>query len=177
LQKLVLTDVPEITDEGIMIVAKAKHLEVLQIGSSRKGCEYNGTITDLSLIALGSYAHSLRKLCLENCREVSDQGVGALVHGCPRLRSLALCFCAGLSDSAAIHALEGCSSLKMLHIKDCQAVCGEFVEAGSHIRPSCTCKYETTHETQYQPGNTGEDLPSHFGTNGPKDFDIWRALS
>lgn len=59
-------------------------------------------VTDAALRAIASHMKELRHVDLSACKEIHDDGVGALVAGLPKLERLVLVYCDGLSNGAAM---------------------------------------------------------------------------
>lgn len=113
-------------------------------------------VTDMSLAVIGHYGKALTEVVLDNlpnvgekgfwvmgnghglqklkslmvssCQGVTDQGLQAVVKGCPNLKYVSLKKCAYISDSGLIASAKSASSLERVQLEECHRVtqCGFF---------------------------------------------------
>ncbi|KAH6592417.1 hypothetical protein BASA50_008033 [Batrachochytrium salamandrivorans] len=94
LRRVILDGSSGISDDSIVALALASsHLEVVQLAF----CSF---VTDVSLYALAKHAsHSLKRVALAGCEEVSEQGIMHMVRKCSIMQELHLHGCSQILKS------------------------------------------------------------------------------
>lgn len=121
LQELNLAGCTTVMDSGIRdIVHGCQSLLFLNLAMCR--------ITDLSLLYLATYGHSLEYLSLAYCDDLTDAGALSLASGtgCRRLLHLDLSGCRNFSSEGFVHLISACGaelkSLMLRHLSTLKSV-------------------------------------------------------
>lgn len=98
-----------VTDDMLVTIGShLPHLRHLRI--------WNAVITDKGLVEFGSLAPQLEELDIWNARKVSEDGIRAIVKGCPNLRELNLSHLSLLTNSAVQFIASEAKQLEVLNI-------------------------------------------------------------
>ncbi|KAJ8602499.1 hypothetical protein CTAYLR_001251 [Chrysophaeum taylorii] len=94
------------------------HLERLRVG----GCGgYQSPLTDAVAFAIAAHCPEMRVLDLSRSR-ISGKGCRKIASGCPKLETLKLNDCDQVDDSDVCAILGGCPKLRVLNLAGCDAI-------------------------------------------------------
>jgi len=109
-----------ITDVGIIALSThCLHLKCLSLIGSQ--------ITDAALNSLATYLTGLSELRLEDCKEVTSNGIAKLVR-CNNLSFLKVWRCVNVGDAGVIAVVQNCHRLRILWLLNLPAVTNAFAD-------------------------------------------------
>lgn len=122
LQKLAVSQCPNLSDIGISVIARGKihaYLRTLKLTGSHKN------ITDLAISALRPFRH-LQELDLSSCERLTDIGVAELATHLTNIRNLNLSDCF-VTDAGCNSLSRGCPHLETLSVEYCSRVTDQSI--------------------------------------------------
>jgi F-box/leucine-rich repeat protein 2/20 len=104
-----LAKITQFTDQGLMrLLSNCPGLRELDLSY----CSYIG---DAGMVGVAQL-RNLATLKLENCRDITDAGLGAIAAGCKALRHLSLKWCLGVTDNGISFIARNCRHLETLDL-------------------------------------------------------------
>lgn len=112
-----------LTEESVVILAQ--HCTNLRSVDLRRT-----SMGDTALAALGEFCNKLRVVILDDCLQVTDEGLSSLADGCPNLREVSL---RGMHrevrDAGIANLAVSCGQLRKLNLSSCAMLTDATLEA------------------------------------------------
>jgi len=129
LTQIELNDVPQITDESIITIAKScSKLSSL----SMDNCP---GITNAALIALGTFSARLMHFTMIDSVSITDESVVAMARGCHHLETVTLSSCTAVTDTSLIALAKHCRHIKTFYMSSNKHISDEGISAVARSWP------------------------------------------
>ena len=120
-----------VTDEGLRpLLESCKKVKTLFLSGSKLTSEFlaivGGTCTQIRKLVVGVKGNLWEKN-ITKIQNVTDEGILAIVKGCPLLRNINLNHCDQITDMTLLHLAQNCKDLKCLELYGCTQISVEGV--------------------------------------------------
>ena len=162
LDKLMLTHIAHMSDDGMIEISKSCYLQELQLSvldingltpksifetfSSNRLRKINTLVLDLPIIndncvkVIAESCKLLEVFKIKGCENVTDAGIKYLASNCPYLRVISLKSCKNIGDHGIYQLIVACLHLKTLEIK-CTNVSKDFCSDIFSIEREIMCNH------------------------------------